>query len=188
MLASRYKPHDPLAEELIRTFRHQEFHGKYYIDKYDALISGKKETNVNILLPRAHSRKEPFDEVALYGFRSAHPDLFYLSPWEFVQWFKPHRLQPPSSTYAWSVLTAEGKWKHKDAGQTGAVLKPGVDYVLNEKLLSRHKHIHVYPATSLVSINADRYAQFRNTWLLMRRVRPVVPCPQQCPLPNHRME
>ena len=37
MLASQYKPHDPLAAEFIRTFRHQNFAGKQYLDRYDAL-------------------------------------------------------------------------------------------------------------------------------------------------------
>ena len=39
MLASQYKPHDPLAAEFIRTFRHQHFHGKFYLDRLDALVS-----------------------------------------------------------------------------------------------------------------------------------------------------
>ena len=38
MLASQYKAHDALSGECIRTFRHREFHGKYYLDRYDAMI------------------------------------------------------------------------------------------------------------------------------------------------------
>ena len=37
MLSSQYKPHDPLVAEFIRTFRHQNFGGKWYLDRYDAL-------------------------------------------------------------------------------------------------------------------------------------------------------
>ena len=33
----------------------------------------------------------------------------------------------------------------------------------------------------------DSYKLFRNTWILFRRQRPVIPCPQQCPLPSFRM-
>ena len=32
-----------------------------------------------------------------------------------------------------------------------------------------------------------RYEQWRHTWLLIRRQRPMIPCPQQCPLPSKRM-
>eukprot|EP00973_Karenia_brevis_P059962 8344134-Karenia_brevis.AAC.1 len=55
--------------------------------------------DVNILLPKANMNQMFFDEVALYGFRSSHPDVFFLSPWEFTQWFKPHQLKPSSKSY-----------------------------------------------------------------------------------------
>ena len=117
MLAARYKPNDPLSAEFIRTFRHQHFHGKYFLEKYEALMSSTKEVDMKILLPKANMLKEAFDEVALYGFRCSHPDVFYLSPWEFVQWCRPHRLKPPSDKYPWSVLTVREHpwnvfWKH----------------------------------------------------------------------------
>jgi len=42
-LSSRYKPHDPLAAEFIRTFRESNFHGRFYVDRYDALkAEGRK--------------------------------------------------------------------------------------------------------------------------------------------------
>ena len=85
MLASQYKPHDPLAAEFIRTFRHQHVSGKYYLDRYDALYQKTDSTDIRILLPRHGFREDVADQVALYGFRNLHHNLFFLSPWEFCQ-------------------------------------------------------------------------------------------------------
>ena len=134
MLSSRYKVHDPLAAEFIRTFREREFHGKHYLDVFDALVKQEKLLDMNLLLPKGLKSKDFYPESALYGFRSNDPDLFYLSPWEFVQWIKPMRLAPPSASYNWSMLTASGKEKRKaPKGATDALL-PGVDYVVNDQV------------------------------------------------------
>ena len=53
MLASQYRPHDPLAAEFIRTFRHQLFSGKYFLDRYDALCEKKRSVDIRVLLPRS---------------------------------------------------------------------------------------------------------------------------------------
>ena len=52
MLASQYKPHDPSAAEFIRTFRHQHFFGKYYLNRYDALYEQKETVDIRIQMPR----------------------------------------------------------------------------------------------------------------------------------------
>eukprot|EP00973_Karenia_brevis_P025302 3490483-Karenia_brevis.AAC.1 len=31
------------------------------------------------------------------------------------------------------------------------------------------------------------YETFGHSWILIRRQRPVVPCPERCPLPHRRM-
>ena len=77
LLASRYKPHDELAAEFIRTFR-------------QALKNQEDTVPTNIRLPKAGTKHAPLDEVAAYGYRPGLPDLIYLSPWEFKQWYKPH--------------------------------------------------------------------------------------------------
>ena len=83
MLSSQYKPHDPLSAEFIRTFRHQHFNGKCYLDRYDALCEKKKTVDIIVLLPRNGLGNDVPDQVALYGFRDVKPDMFFLSPWEF---------------------------------------------------------------------------------------------------------
>ena len=46
LLSSRYKPHDELAAEFIRTFRHTFFHGLYFVKRYEALKTGEERVTV----------------------------------------------------------------------------------------------------------------------------------------------
>ena len=116
MLASRYKPNDPLAAEFIRTFRERNFHGRFFVDRYDALkVEGVKKTKVRLRMPSHRSSVELPDEVAFYGYRPTHSTMFYLSPWEFCQWFFPQKLRAPSAHYEFSKWTSEGKQKIKES-------------------------------------------------------------------------
>ena len=133
MLASQYKPHDPLAAEFIRTFRHQNFTGKYYLHRYDALLQRKDSVDIRILLPRNGFGEDVPEQVALYGFRDVHPNLFFLSPWEFCQWYKPHRLRPPGKDYHWTKITLAGKIRVAQEKGAEIVWRPGTDFVLNEE-------------------------------------------------------
>ena len=98
MLASRSNEYDPLSAEFITTFRQQNFHGKFYLDCYQSLKTGKSMTK-NLAMPAKGQHVIAYDEVNSYGYRPPHPDLFYLSPWEFVQWYKVHRVREPSRDY-----------------------------------------------------------------------------------------
>ncbi len=190
MLASQHKPHDQLAGEFIRTFRERHFLGKYYLDRYDALCEKKGEVDVRVLLPRNGCGPDVPDEVALYGFRSTIPDVFFLSPWEFCQWFKPHRLRPPKQgEYDWSKFTKTGVEKLRDSQGQKITWESGVDFVLNEEVVSNLPFLFPYPATKILfgSQGNATYTLFRNTWLLIRRERPVIPCPERCPMPGKRM-
>ena len=113
MLASQYKAHDPLSAEFVRSFRIQHFHGKHFLDRYDALESKASKVDVRLLLPRAGGSQEAIDQVAAYGFRSNDPNLFYLSPWEFCQWFIVHKLRAPSQNYNLTHLASLGEAKAK---------------------------------------------------------------------------
>ena len=87
ILASDYKPHDPLAAKFIRMFRHRYFPGKVYVDKCDALASGAANQKVTVMLPRAIASAEVPDQVAFHGFRNTHNRSlsFFRSGNPFVQ-------------------------------------------------------------------------------------------------------
>jgi hypothetical protein len=97
LLSSRYKPHDPLAAEFVRTFRSQNFNGKFYLERCEALWKKESLVDVRVLLPKNAAGKGAVDVVSLYGFRSTEPDLCFLSPWEFVQWM--------TCCAPWEILT-----------------------------------------------------------------------------------
>ena len=51
-LASRHKNHDSLAAESIRTFRRQDFHGKFYLDHYEGLQKPGESITKRAQMPR----------------------------------------------------------------------------------------------------------------------------------------
>ena len=103
LLSAEYNKSDPLAAEFIRTFQHQFFFGKAFLDRYHA-IREKDTVTVEKYIPKVKmywDRDAPPDVVTLYGSRpSSNADLWFLSPWEFTQWWKPVQLKPPSRWYS----------------------------------------------------------------------------------------
>ena len=187
LLANRYKAHDELAAEFIRTFRHSFFYGLYFVKRYEALMNNRDTIDVNILLPKAASDKTMTDQVSLYGFRSTDPRVFFLSPWEFVQWVKPHALEKPQRNYH---LT---KWVHgkepvSNDGTKKSFYTAGVDYVLNDSHIKGLEHILTFPCRDEIANPTfrEQYSRFRNSWVLVMRNRPVVPCPENTPLPSRK--
>jgi hypothetical protein len=144
LLSSRYKPHDPLAAEFIRTFRSQNFNGKFYLERYEALCKNDALVEVRVLLPKNAAGKGAVDVAALYGFRSTAPDLFFLSPWEFVQWILPERLQPPSATNVITKWTLAGKKKLSQKTK-GAAMEAGVDYELDMTAVKNLADLFPFP-------------------------------------------
>ena len=189
LLASRFKPRDELAAEFIRTFRHTFFHGKYFVDRYDAAKRGDTLVKMTIRIPKAGAKRVVTDHVAIYGFRSTHPDMFFLSPWEFVQWFKPHALEAPRANYR---LT---KWMPGRGPNSSARKDKWTDYALDEDFVRDDVYIesssHLYAFEHVVScephISKAQYTKFRNAWVLIKRNRPVVPCPEVTPLPSRKL-
>ena len=134
----------------------------------------------------------------MYGLRNTHPALFFLSPWEFTQWIKPVRLlrpglQPPNSgklSDSWSTWTPSGreKWKRYQKGEA-VQFDPFKDYVLNDAAIAACKYVFPFLPGKIMFQGKEpaQYEEFRHTWILLRRQPPVVPCPEQCPLPSKRM-
>ncbi len=70
-----------------------------------------------------------------------------------------------------------------------AVLIAGEDYVLNEVEFFKSSHLFRLPASTAVFAGAPRvfYEQLRNSWLIVKRESPVVPCPTATVLPTRSM-
>ena len=108
------------------------------------MVSKKSTQEVRIGMPAHGNSAEVVDEVALYGFRSTDKSLWYLSPWEFVQWVKPHRLRPPSKDYTWTKWTPAGRKKQRESMGEKVAYKPYEDYILNEKEVAKCAFLFPY--------------------------------------------
>ena len=108
LLASRYRPDDPLNAEFVRTFRHEFFYGVKYLQKYDELKAKEQSISKQMYVPKASSLTMEYDAAALYGYRAQDPRLIVLAPWFFVQHWHPHRLQKPTATYNLTKWTKDG--------------------------------------------------------------------------------
>ena len=182
LLSSRYKAHDQLAAEFIRTFRSRNFPGKFFIQRYEALRKGGT-LDVRVLLPKNAAGKGVIDVVSLYGFRNMTPDVLHLSPWEFVQWMKPVRLEAPSATNKMTKWTVVGKQK-RDQGMDVSAVEPGSDYVLDAPFLRSSPHMFPFAqAAKLFGTTVPpTYERFRHTYMLRQRHRPVMPSPKMRPM------
>ena len=150
-------------------------------DKVDSLP-------VSLLLPKGGGYAVQTEFVSLYGFRPNHPDTFFLSPWEFTQWFVPVRLQEPGATgeaSKLSKLTNSGRAKRK----SGTKLVPGEDYIFDEYFVNIEKGYYRYPPAKKAFHGRAplSYDNFRRTWCLQRRLRPMVPCAENTPLPSRKV-
>ena len=89
----------------------------------------------------------------------------------------------------WTLMTTAGRAKLKTAADQHCKLKPGVDFVLNEKEVNSIPYLYPFPTGKemFTGTPLKNYKTFRHSWILIRRQRPVVPCPERLPLPPRRM-
>ena len=130
-------------------------------------------------------KKLTFRDVAVfYGQRpkhELHPELWYLSPYEFVTYWEPVLLSYPQSLQDkdnpnhHAALTEEGvaKLRARAVGHDEE-LEPGTDY----KVRSGGDDWVSFPEVSST-------AHFRHTWILRRRRRPKAPSFSGAPVPRH---
>ena len=163
------------------------FFGKQHLKLYDALGAGDTSRESNITQSSKTCRRTLTDAESAYGFRPSHPDTFYVSPWEFVQWFKAIQLKMPSSSYPYSVWTPAGKKKRACADDESLVA--GEDYVFDFAWIESKAGVYAFPESKIVFDGSapNSYAAFRSSWILQRRLRPMVPCAENTPLPNRRI-
>jgi len=171
MLASEYRPDDELAAEFLRTFRHRFFFGAKYVERFDNIAKAKNVT-VNTILRGMKKDNHETDDVSCYSFRGTDARVYFLSPWEFTQYWKPVRVKSPRKGY---VIT---RWA-QDADKDNPV--PGHDFVFTDMVL-KHPDVVTFEAIAEV----QNFETFRHMWMLLRRTRPVIPCPENTPLPSRK--
>ena len=98
-----------------------------------------------------------------------------MSPWEFTQWWEPMCTRRPSIVYKHTMWLPNADYERAE---------PGLDYVIKPAKF-KHDDIYVFPQRPAAGL---LYERFRNTWFLIRRLKPLVPCPENTPLPNSKMD
>jgi hypothetical protein len=71
--------------------------------------------------------------------------------------------------------------KEKQELPAAGALWPGLHYEVNDQVLSKQLDYIAFPQTEATS-------RYRNFWIMRRRQRPVVPCPEHTPLPKRGMK
>ena len=171
LLASEYRADDELAQEFTRTFRHTFFFGRRYVERYDALLA-RKDMSCQTILKGAQRANCETDASSSYGFRGNDARVYYLSPWEFVQAFRVVRVPAPCED------NRTTRWVKK-ANRVNPIA--GTDYVFTSFAIN-NPDVVLFPELH----DCNNMWEFRHTWMMLRRSRPVVPCPEDTPLPNRR--
>ena len=176
-----------LAAEFFRTCRHEFFFGKQFVALYDAMRAKQAARDASVALSKNAARATATDAESLYSFRPNHPDTFYVSAWEFPQWFKALQLKCPSHNYPYSKWTPAGRKKR--AANDSEAMVAGEDYVFDFQKIGRMTGVYAYPEGKYVFDGAvpTNYTSFQKSWILLRRLRPMVPCPENTPLPSRRI-
>ena len=102
-LAGNYHKDDVLEAEFYRTSEYKQFLGGNILRRLRKLKENEtsSETTVKTVIRKRigfQKKKELYDAAweDKYGHRGNHPAFYYLSPWEFVQWWFWDRLGPPT--------------------------------------------------------------------------------------------
>ena len=102
-LAGNYHKNDVLQAEFYRTSKDIQFLGGNILRllraQQEHISTGNKQCTFIRKRVGYMKKREGFEASAehKYGYRGAHLAFYYLSPWEFVQWWHCERLRPPTS-------------------------------------------------------------------------------------------
>ena len=111
----------------------------------------------------------------------------YFLPRKYTSWYKVVKLLPPSSANTLAKWTDEGLQKIA-AGLRGEC-KPIVDYEFDDaQVQQKFGYYRFLPVSEVCHReNSAAYVKFQSLWCLQKRLHPMVPCPENTPLPNRRM-
>ena len=176
--------------ETFRTSQTESFFGREYMNMVELLNDRQspqgKTTFSEVDFRNPRRRKITIRDVAtLYGQRPRHPDVWYLSPYEFVTHWETKLLSYPQSLDGATDrrhhvrMTERGMDKLREKARDKAKakdveLEPGVDYVV----LDGGDDWLPYP-------DVPSTQTFRHTWIMVRRKRPKAPSFAGAPVPRH---
>ena len=110
-----------------------------------------------------HSKATGLDIMDLYPVRGSHKDVYWLSPWEFIKWWQLEPVKRPDQYE--TVQKALTDWLDKAQRTYQLKTVSPVDDVLFLPL-------------------CEETADVREKVVLRRRLRPLVPRPVGCPMPQ----
>ena len=116
----------------------------------------------------------------LYRQRPKHADIWHLSPYELVMYWKPMMTFYPLTAADEHLQTHHVRLteisSEKLAVEGANELTPGKDYVIKEE----------GGLSWLPFLDCARTQHFRHSWVLMRRMRPRTPAFFGSPVPRHQ--
>ena len=136
-LAGNYHKHDVLQAEFYRTSNFVQFLGGNILR---LLRAQKKQTSPETTqytffrkrvgyVKKKEGFEAPWEQK--YGFRGDHLAFYYLSPWEFVQWWYCDRLRPPTTDNRTEWTEAGLEYKALNVGNKDAEApRAGEHYVV----------------------------------------------------------
>ena len=175
MLAGFEDDSDPAAAECIRSFPVVPFVGTEWL----TLLDHKTEHRHRVQAASWKSTEVKFSE--LYGWRGTDPRVYYLSPWEFVKWWRLKKLQPPAADGTGNECGLSAWLPHHDpkcVPQDG--WKFGRDYTWRSPLPEgAADRILRLPTKPQAAEAAEYYCE--------RNLEPCIPYPTCRPLPRPDM-
>ena len=191
-LRASYREDYAVAAECMRTSRTVSFMGAQYLGLVEQLVEGRvkqaraKVCRLNRRQPRGRRKLDSADTAVLYALRPTHPDIWFLSPYEFTMCWDivPTRVpqtreEAEDPTAQWDVtLQPCGLDKLRAASDGRNDLLPGVDYTLARASAGK----------TIVFDDVPECSQLRHSWLLRRRPRSVCPHFGFCPTPRRHAE
>ena len=172
--------------ESFKTCQTEAFFGREYVNTIERL-NDKVERDGSgqvFLVDRRNPRKKQVtikDVSTLYGQRPQVPDLWFLSPYDFVSEWEPVLVSYPTSLrnmhdskyHAFLTESGVAKLRAQEHGEEVEMLG-GEDYVVKEG----GEDWYAYPKEPSTE-------HFRHTWVIQRRMRPKAPSFAGAPLPRH---
>ena len=176
------KQNDVCFAESMQTSQCTSFFGKEFLEVVERLNDNKKHVGkacfAEVDRRSSQRRRVAIRNVSLlYGQRPQHPDIWYLSPYEFVRYWEPTLCSYPLSeeqdaaNVCHARLTVEGLRKVRSQHFD---LNPGLDY----EVQGGGSDWIPYP-------DLPSTTHFRHTWVLVRSTRPKVPTFFGAPVPKH---